>query len=179
MFDGILHRVKKIICHSNLPGRHDFGIYSKCKAPILVSASQDEPSADEENVEPRHPKDSSAPSYLESFGLDFDHNENEALACAPGNYWSSPQIPSDNITNATQASTTSHLHIDINAPWSSIINDIVSSGYKVSRPMVHNLPRRDNPFGSSLFYASEGVIFEISTHAVAHVASLTLFNEIS
>merc|ERR1712136_401201 len=44
---------------------------------------------------------------------------------------------------------------------------------KINRPMIHDTVRSENPFGPSLFYAFDGVLFEIIP-TNQHIASLTL-----
>ena len=39
MFDGVRHVVKKVVCHNNVPGCVDFGVYRRCHFRLMVQWS--------------------------------------------------------------------------------------------------------------------------------------------
>jgi hypothetical protein len=164
LFDSRHHRASKFMLHTNFPGHYDFNSYHRCAFTLrigrIVSASNNIISGGSNGSGKNNTKNSNQNPKSPKM------KKNKTMALE------SPAVLLNNVENVN--SDKNWISVNYDSHWEEV-NDFALPGCqdRVERPVVLTRSSSNNPFGSSLCYGVQDMIFEVLSND--HIASVTLY----
>jgi hypothetical protein len=150
--------------HTNFPGHYDFNSYHRCAFTLrigrIVSASNNIISGGSNGSGKNNTKNSNQNPKSPKM------KKNKTMALE------SPAVLLNNVENVI--SDKNWISVNYDSHWEEV-NDFALPGCqdRVERPVVLTRSSSNNPFGSSLCYGVQDMIFEVLSND--HIASVTLY----
>jgi len=192
LFDARSHEVIKFILHTNFPGNYDFNSYHRCAfclriaRPIPSSQAPSSPNHSElrsANSSAPIPTNSSSAGGGGKNGKSpkmkkNKQNQQNSVSLSVSSVGDPPPLPSTNLENPRQVEK-NWISVTYDTHWEEVkefASSFLSSEDRIERPVVLTRSSSNNPFGSSLCYGVQDMIFEVMSND--HIASVTLYQVI-
>lgn len=167
LFDSRTHTVLKFILHTNFPGNYDFNNYHRCTFSLRLGRPSPPHLQHPPPIQTDRPASSCPPTGKNGKSPKVKKNKQNA-----GGNLSALDSPSLSNLENPRVVEKNWISVSYETHWEDV-NDFGSSTFGSERPVVLTRSSSNNPFGSSLCYGVQDIIFEVMSND--HIASVTLY----
>ncbi|CAG7725235.1 unnamed protein product [Allacma fusca] len=179
------HEAVKFILHTNFPGHYDFNSYHRC--PFVLQIGRLSPPPTSPIIPTKAPSNGSggklnpkSPKVKKNKGSNNNNNNNtsnctnlEESEKTEKNLSNVSSVGNGSMVVGSNSENCSVISVYFDSHWEDVNEFACENQDKLERPVVLTRSSSNNPFGSSLCYGVQDVIFEVMSND--HIASVTLY----